>query len=136
MREKKLNVKRQLFLESIPCTVMFITIIIDNFNLFSNNINKILAIGSWVVIVIAFFISIKEKEAIDESAKSILGKVDGVCLKIVVYILLILMVTTATIKGSSTVLSMKVLESVLGIVAFGILCLRAILFSYYDKKGI
>lgn len=136
MREKKLNIKRQLFLESIPWVVVFGVNIVDNFNLASSNINKILGVGAWIVLAITFFISLKEKEAIDESAQLILGKVDGICLQIVIATLLISSITIGVIRVNSGFLSMNLIGSFLGGIAFIILFLRAILFSYYDKKGI
>lgn len=136
MREKKLNIKRQLFLESIPWVVVFGVNIVDNFNLASSDINKILGVGAWIVLAITFFISLKEKEAIDESAQLILGKVDGICLQIVIATLLISSITIGVIRVNSGFLSMNLIGSFLGGIAFIILFLRAILFSYYDKKGI
>lgn len=135
MIREKLTVKTQLYLDSIPWLFVGLINLIDKFNLVSKNISMILAIITWSVLVIVLVLNLNKKEKFDESAKSILAKVDGICLQSILYIILILSIGIALIS-KNYIFNNSLLSTILILLAFTILFLRGILFSYYDRKGL
>lgn len=136
MREKKLNINTQLFLESVPWLFVFIIILIDNLNFFSTTIESFLGIISWIIIIITLRFKIKKKEKIDELANILLGKVNDICIKILIGLLVVFAIFMRLASFSYTILSLDTISNILILMIFGIMTLKSLLFSYYDRKGI
>lgn len=136
MREKKLNINTQLFLESVPWLFVFIIILIDNLNFFSTTIESFLGIISWIIIIITLRFKVKKKEKIDELANILLGKVNDICIKILIGLLVVFAIFMRLASFSYTILSLDTISNILILMIFGIMTLKSLLFSYYDKKGI
>lgn len=136
MKEKKLNLRTQLFLESIPCLLVFIIILIDKLDFLSSTVKNFLGIIPWVILIITWKYHLKKKESLDELANTILGKVNGIC----IHVLLVLLVAFAFfIRLSSfsyTNLSLNLISDILFLLIFSIMSLKYLLFSYYDRKEI
>ena len=136
MREKKLNINTQLFLESVPWLFVFIIILIDNLNFFSTTIESFLGIISWIIIIITLRFKVKKKEKIDELANILLGKVNDICIKILIGLLVVFAIFMRLASFSYTILSLDTISNILILMIFGIMTLKSLLFSYYDRKGI
>ncbi|SHI50208.1 hypothetical protein SAMN02745163_00406 [Clostridium cavendishii DSM 21758] len=139
MRENKLTVKKQLYLQSIPWLFFLIVVAIGKVDWVSESVNIVLTVVMAIVIIYFFVLGLKKKETIDESAKSILAKVDGICLHTIIYSLIIFNFTISPNNNNNvvtTLIPVKFIGLFLVIVAYLVLLLRAILFGYYDKRGI
>lgn len=136
MREKKLNIKTQLFLESIPSLFVFIIILIDDLNFFSTTIESFLGIISWIIIIITLKFNLKKKEKIDELANIILGKVNDICLQVLIGLFVVFAIFLRFTSFNYISLSLNTISSILILMLFGIMALKVLLFSYYDRKGI
>ncbi|MGG5461264.1 hypothetical protein [Clostridium sp. B9] len=133
--KEKMSLKKQMLLEGVALGIVFVISIVSGFDFLRSDIKSILGLIGWGAIGSIFLIGLKEKAKIDESAKIVLGKVDGICLNILMLYILVLSSLVSVFYYRSLDVSLNFLSKILCVSAFLILILRAILFIYYDRKG-
>lgn len=131
MGENKVSIKKQLFLEACMWLFVAISISLREFSLNSKVIDYVYIVTS-IVIVIFIFLSFKKQEEIDEMSREILGKVNEMCIKSIILIT----IGFSFFAQSDLIFTSGQVFAILTIIIFIVRVLRAVLFTYYDKKGI
>ncbi len=100
---------------------------------YSKSISKVL----WILYILFGLTLFRKKDIIDEFAEKILGKTDKVCIGVIKIILItsIVLICTPYSLREVSLNRDNVLLSI-SITLAGITILRAVLFSYYERKGI
>ncbi|MDZ5253644.1 hypothetical protein [Clostridium sp. LIBA-8841] len=136
MSETKLSIKNQLYLGTVPWLFVFLIKVLQDSNFFSRETSSFLGLVSWIIIIITLGYETKEKEKNDEYANKIFGKVDGICIKALLWIVVAIIVFIDFPTNISSEFILKLFKNILCLIVIGIMFLRAILFSYYERKGI
>jgi len=107
----------------------------DNF--FSDQYSKSISTVLWILYISFGLTLLRKRDIIDELADKILGKADKACI-IVVKIILIISLAFICIPYTSRELPLNRNNILLAIsiILPGITILRAVLFIYYERKGI
>lgn len=84
-----------------------------------------------VAMIMLVLTSLNKKEEVDEMSRVILGKVNDKCIKFII----IITIGFSYFAQSDLTFTSSQVYAVLTTMIFIIMFLRAVLFSYYDKKG-
>ncbi|MDZ4993448.1 hypothetical protein GNF80_10785 [Clostridium perfringens] len=136
MSEAKLSIKNQLYLEATTYLIAALISLVKSLELFSERTNDFLGIVFLIVLAIALVYETKEKEKTDECAKKILGKLDGICIRVLSLIVLAIIIFIDIPANISNEFILELFKNILWLIVTAIAILKAILFSYYDRKGI
>lgn len=136
MSETKLSIKNQLYLGATTCLIVGIISLMQSFELFSERTNDFLGIVFLIALAIALGYETKEKEKNDEYTNKIFGKVDSICIRALSGIVLAIIVFIDFPANISSEFIIELFKDILWLIVTAIAILRAILFSYYERKGI
>ncbi len=130
MKKRKISVKMQLVLDTIPMLFMLVMGIASQY---SKSMSTVL----WILYILFGLTLFRKKDAIDELAEKILGKTDKICMDVIKSILMMSIIFICTPYSLREVpVNRDIILFTIIIILAGITILRAILFSYYERKGI
>lgn len=137
MNSKKISIKMQLVLDTIPMLFILVMGIVSMGDFFNHQYSKSISTVLWILYILFGLTLLRKKDIIDEFAEKILGKTDKVCIGVIKIIFIILIVLICTPYSLREVpLNRDYVLLSISITLVLITILRAVLFSYYERKGI
>ncbi|HAE92747.1 MAG TPA: hypothetical protein DCG60_08930 [Tissierella sp.] len=137
MSSKKINLSTQYVLKALIVFMILILYIVNieefGFKEYKSIISRIYNIGLLSYYIIGL---IRKNEEIDESAEKILSKVNKICLNMTLAGWIFLFLLLGEPIYNEIVIPRDTIGLIMLIILFIIVSLRAILFYYYDRKGL
>ncbi|MBU5257569.1 hypothetical protein [Tissierella praeacuta] len=137
MSSKKINLSTQYVLKALIVFMILVLYIVSRensaFKEYKPIISRIYNIGLLSYGIIGL---IRKNEEIDESAEKILSKVNKICLNTSIAGLIFLSILLGAPMYREIVIPRDTIGLLMLIMLFIIVSLRAVLFYYYDRKGL
>lgn len=134
--KKKVSVRAQLFSDTIPMIFILGAFFLNTVNVFGEN-SKIIGAIYWIGYLAWGLTLFRKKDTIDELAEKVLAKSDKICMDVIKVTLFLLVVFICVPYELRYVpLNRNIVLMVVCLMLAGITVLRAVLFTYYERKGI
>ncbi|MDU6113159.1 MAG: hypothetical protein E6649_02035 [Paeniclostridium sordellii] len=134
MNSKNFSTKSRLLLEFIMHIVIFIASF-AGFKIFSN-VQYVWPIMYLILICGVLLINSKLCGIVDELSQLVLSKVNSICIKITVSLILVVISLLSTPYLNPYAINSNVIGMILALFLILMSLLRLILFTYFDRKGI